>query len=568
MWAIQAGAASIRRTIDSGIATVFLLRDLFTTAQSAPLTTPRNADPGPGIGTIVDTGNKWSVAGGKLVAASVTSAFADPKLSYDLLPRKAGRALLAKGVKGTSFRLGYADTADSLPRGGPLLTGSALYQYDNASTCGPLVIANGATSYDLLTVQQDYNAWSAVKNGAWSVWTLLFHGGFRASSNPVTNAAAEQKVYHDIATACEVDDFIQWDLNGVFGRSFLWGQANIEPDPTGVTLVGSADLFATCEWSPIAAAVFELSIRRTDDDNRWIVRGDQTGSTVKLIERNAGVETERASGAVTWSVTDKMRVWVRAEGQRINMGTENAQRGTPYTTASFNLTATGVKVTATNANSLVNLRTIPLVVPALPIEGVSSGIAPVNIFAVGDSKTVGTGDTTPPVGTLTGYPRWLCDQVEQAVLRGCYDRPLRIGTGGATAAVIDTGMAANLATRNHVPNYILVNVGANDASGGTAQATFEAAYGSFLDKLHVKWPNALIYCMRVWVRGFAAACNNIDNTWIPNVLATRSWAFIGPDERVFLENSDDGATYTVDGIHPNRLGYILTASQWKTTLGL
>jgi lysophospholipase L1-like esterase len=544
----------------------WLLLDRFTTAQAAPLTSPRNCEPGPGVFTIIDTGNKLSIAGAKLVSLAPTSGFADPRVSAALIARIAGRALLAKGAKGNSFRLGYGDSGDSQPRGGPLLNSGAFFHYDNASPVGQLVTASGAVSYDLLTVQQDYNAWSAVKNGAWANWTMLFQGGVRSGSNVLTNAAADQKIYFDVNAAWEVDDFLQWDLGGSFGRSFLWGQANIEP-ASGTTFASAADLFATAEWSAAAAATFELSIRRTDDDNRWIVRGDVTGATIKLIERNAGVETERATAAQTWSTSDKTRVWVRAEGQRICYGTEGAQKNV-YTSASFNLSATGVKVTASNANGLVNYRAIPLAVPSFT-EGASAGLATVNFFPVGDSKTVGTGDTAPPNGTLSGYPRWLADQVEQATARGCYERSARIGRGGATAAVINTNIVADLTTRNHVPTYILVNVGANDASAGTAQATFEAAYGSFLDVLHAKWPTVPIYCMRVWVRNFAAACNAIDDTWIPNVLSTRSaWAFLGPDERIFLENGDNGVTYTADGIHPNRAGYILTAAQWKTVLGI
>jgi hypothetical protein len=42
----------------------------------------------------------------------------------------------------------------------------------------------------------------------------------------------------------------------------------------------------------------------------------------------------------------------------------------------------------------------------------------------------------------------------------------------------------------------------------------------------------------------------------------------GPDEAVFLENGDNGATYMNDDVHPNHGGYMLTAKKWRETLGL
>lgn len=482
-------------------------------------------------------------------------------MSSTAIQRVPGRAILAKGVSGTAHRFGYADSADTNPRGGVRLASSVFDHYDNGSVIGGLVAASGA--YDIRAVQQDYGAWSAVKGGAWAAWTMLFQGGARASGSTATNAADTQKIHADIAAAWELDDLIQWDMGGAFGRSFLWGAGNIEPDPTGVTLVSAADLFATVEWSPAAAATCELSIRRTDDDNRWIVRGAESGNTIKLIQREAGVETERASASYTWGTTDKTRIWIRVEGTRIVFGTDAAQQGV-YTSASFNQTETGVKVSASNTISLANFRAIPLAVPA---EGVLPGLAPLNIFPVGDSKTDATTTDSPrPFGVSGGYPRLLCNSVEQGSTRGCYERPARIGVGGGTAVSIDAGMVGYLSTRNHIPDYITVAIGANDA--GVAQATFEAAFGSLLDKLHAKWANAHAYCSLPWVQGQDAAMDLIAG-YIANVVATRSsWAHIGPDERIVIEGGDDGATNTDDGVHPNRLGHIAWAAAWKTSMGI
>jgi len=68
---------------------------------------------------------------------------------------------------------------------------------------------------------------------------------------------------------------------------------------------------------------------------------------------------------------------------------------------------------------------------------------------------------------------------------------------------------------------------------------------------------------------FQTKLNLIGDTLIPNTISGRAWAHLGPDERIFLENGDNGTTYiSADRLHPNMPGYTLTAAQWKTVLGL
>lgn len=144
----------------------------------------------------------------------------------------------------------------------------------------------------------------------------------------------------------------------------------------------------------------------------------------------------------------------------------------------------------------------------------------------------------------------------------------RIALGGWTTADAVAWENANLAsTYGPSPSHILVNLGANDVLALPAEAVFKADYGELLDDLHTQWPGARIYCMRVWRRGEGADCDTLAG-WIADVIGARGgWAFLGPDERVFLENGDDGATYTVDGVHPTDAGYALVAAQWQATMG-
>lgn len=164
--------------------------------------------------------------------------------------------------------------------------------------------------------------------------------------------------------------------------------------------------------------------------------------------------------------------------------------------------------------------------------------------------------------SLGGYP----SQISTALLQFC-EYPIRMATGGATVASRAASIAADLAAAIGTPEYILCNLGANDVSGLPAEATWKANYQTIISAMHAKWPGAKIYIMRPWRRSYATECNTLA-TWIADLVTTNPGvAYLGPDERVFLENGDDGATYTGDGIHPNAVGYTLTATQWRTVLG-
>ncbi len=187
-----------------------------------------------------------------------------------------------------------------------------------------------------------------------------------------------------------------------------------------------------------------------------------------------------------------------------------------------------------------------------------------SFMAYGDSKTWGQNDSTSTFANgNNGYPKTLANTTSLLEVP-------RIGVSGRTVA---TGMAAidaELAAYAYIPNYILCNLGANDSLALPAEATWKANYKYILQALHTKFPNAQIYLMRAWRQGVDAACDSM-STWISALVADvdlAGYCHLGPDERVFLKGADNGATYTTDGVHPNAAGHVLTATQWRTALGL
>lgn len=146
-----------------------------------------------------------------------------------------------------------------------------------------------------------------------------------------------------------------------------------------------------------------------------------------------------------------------------------------------------------------------------------------------------------------------------------------IAASGRTVATSQDNITAELSSyTSNAPVYVLSNLGANDVATGTweriTEENWKADYGYILDAMRSKWSSVKIYIMRPWRRTYGSRCDTLA-TWIADLVTARSgWCFLGPDERVFLENGDDGATYTSDGLHPNTAGYVLVGTQWANAI--
>ncbi|KKS23810.1 MAG: hypothetical protein UU81_C0018G0012, partial [Microgenomates group bacterium GW2011_GWC1_41_8] len=125
----------------------FLLQDEFTTTASAPLTSPRTAEPGPGTLTITDTTNKLSILNSKAVFNLNT--FGDPALwSTTSFTRTAGRASISKVVLSTTDMRGQYGF-DTNQSGG---SGGGAYLLDNATIS---ILSPSQINVGLFTTQSD-----------------------------------------------------------------------------------------------------------------------------------------------------------------------------------------------------------------------------------------------------------------------------------------------------------------------------------------------------------------------------------------------------------------------------
>lgn len=180
-----------------------------------------------------------------------------------------------------------------------------------------------------------------------------------------------------------------------------------------------------------------------------------------------------------------------------------------------------------------------------------------NFLAYGDSKTLTSGESSGGRGFPTRMSTFTRDFLEI---------PTRIGVGGQTVASMKLLVDAQLAAASGTPEFILCNLGANDAASMPEEAAFKTNYQYIFDAMHTKWASVKIYVMRIWNRAQEANSTTLDG-WIDDLVTANAFVYAGPDERIFLENGDAGVTYMADDAHPNSAGYDLTAAQWRTAIG-
>lgn len=175
-----------------------------------------------------------------------------------------------------------------------------------------------------------------------------------------------------------------------------------------------------------------------------------------------------------------------------------------------------------------------------------------NVFLIGDSKTVGAWNT----------PSQMSDD-SHAFL----EHPVRLATSGWSITDLKNNIVAELAARSIVPEYVNINIGVNGV-GIINEATFKADYQTVIDAIHAKWPVAKLYLTRVWARGADATFLTM-KTWIDTLVSTNSsFCFQGADENVWLKHTDDGATYTVDGLHYSAAGHLRRCVVDRQAIGL
>jgi len=244
----------------------YLLRDEFLAAQSAPLTSPRTAEPGPGQLTVVDSsGNKLSISGGKLQSAGMTIANADPLIrSISAFAVVAGRAVFANFNYGAlgALRLGWGTTAGAIDTYALVPFQTSLYVYDPSALLSVPVSVPASTEIDGCVVLRASGAYYFIKlSGTWRlVWVsttgaasvyagISVHNTNVAWSNDYLRVRDLPAPFTTDYGLCTFN--ITANGQGALGSELI-SNGTFETDVSGWTNYNSLDTFERNTVSPIA----------------------------------------------------------------------------------------------------------------------------------------------------------------------------------------------------------------------------------------------------------------------------------------------------------------------------
>ncbi len=320
---------------------LYRLRDLFTTAAVAPLASPRTAEPGPGTLTLIDPADQLSISGAALqVAGGDGAGWVRGFYGTTGLARMAGRSLVVSftQVSGSAYApLVWSRSAGIVAPNSAGTSDHALRQ--NAGN--PQIYINGTAGPAHNVVM---TAGAIVLRAAGAFYLYQLSGVW--SLEWVDNAQNTATLYAEFSNfngVGAIQDFTVADIGGNWATAYGLATSRIAVTIADDTTTMTADGLIEHTITAATGITQELIVRRTDDSNCWIVRMDQTGSTCALIEKNAGVETSRSSVAQTWTNGTGYRIVAYCVGNAIDVYVASVIKAT-YTSATFNNTATGVKV--------------------------------------------------------------------------------------------------------------------------------------------------------------------------------------------------------------------------------
>jgi lysophospholipase L1-like esterase len=541
-------AAAVSSAAVGPVSWAWTLRDEFTNAEAAPIASPNAAVPGPGSWTVTTPAN-LSKAGGVLVrggAARLTSVATYPRAPLALYARYKNSGTTADDIglssNGTSVAVSFFISSAIVRANGTFIT--LLLDTLHPDSWVDLLIVSRPTAGFLFFV----------RGANYGRWRLVY------VSTTETAADLYAMVTTGAASGSNVDDVTLIEAPSEFSAQYGYALHHEAAPTSPTTGTGDYNMIAEITWTPVAAEIMELSINRVDDNNRVIVRCNQTNSTMALIRKVAGVETSLQSTAQTWTVGTPYRVYVRSMYYGSGVHLLGLVDNTPKLNQPLGDFRTLERATgsaaagfATAANYAVWPGQVDQSVP-FSETGFSW------MFTYGDSKTAAR-RTEARLMTLleeeTGT-RWLYDSV---------------GIPSVTVQGMAARVVADLASvpSSVDPTAILINLGSNDVASLPAENTWKANYRTIIEAHHAWKPNATIYLAKpVRLNGTPAstplAAVATMHGYIDDLIAEYAYVEEGMDE-TGLENGDGYVTYLSDITHPTGVGYSRCAELWMTALG-
>lgn len=344
----------------------WLLLAEFAAAVSAPLPNPYTAE----IGQldISDSGNNVSISGGNLVIAAAAALNNPVIASRTLFPRTPGLALITEFTPASAterWTLGWSPAQNTgLQSGLYFRPGNLLDLLDNgASMVNALDVFVTGTSYALGFVQKAIGIDIYIRGGVFTSTTLLFsetagNASVYAVAGPLTNTVA-------VGTMAR---FNIRQLSDAFAQSNGPTSVDVSTPATGTVYTATADavhrLAFTSPGSPSAGDKTEFEFRRTDSNNKWILRkvrnAGNTAWDLQLRTVTAGVEATPAGWADVTNVGAVDTFEVIASGDTISIFTKITTAWTKQSTITNSYLATSTDIVVVYVvGSVASMRSTP-----------------------------------------------------------------------------------------------------------------------------------------------------------------------------------------------------------------
>lgn len=538
-----------------------LFYDTFSSADEDPLTSPRTSN----IGRLIAVQNdgKFAISSGAIlttaqltVAAGDLQLCAKPAGAGDNWARTAGRAMAIKvnrtsGTHAFYPAFGWFNQESAAAEVNDVIgfypTGVQLRQMYSTLQIAPASVFSSSADYTLVLVQRAVGAFYIVKSVALGEFTLLTATNF-INTTPLYAVAPS---YDCVET---LDNLQIMDLGAPFNTEFGLATAVNETPGAGATLVGSADGTVEFTWTPQAGQTLNLMVRRTDDDNCWIVRCVQAASRIYLYEKQGGVETERGAAggvAATWTVGTAYTIRVNLRSQQIVVFIGAGSAKITYATAAFNAAATGIKTDLAGAD----LVSWPYTLSGAALSELNrffSLTTPAGTYVLYEGDSLTEGLAVQPLD----YPHQ-CDALLSPA------GSANSGTGGQHLSLFDGG-DSYLDNITYAKTINVVWGGTNDIEGGDSLATVQATMATYIANRKLRgWEKviALTIAPRAdapWLPAMETIRQDF-NTWL-----LANYAGLGFDAVVDVASDPDlsdpnDATYYADKLHMTAAGYAVVA---------
>lgn len=312
---------------------VYLLRDDFTTAEAAPLASPRTASH-VGTLTLVQTDGEFSISGGKLnFSAQTTPAWGDLAAYSALQSRAAGRAVVGKLTPSSTYAmLGWDANQASVVSEGIYFTDTNNLAVWLGATAPIVATWAQATEYRVAGVMRATGAFMLIKGGTYSEWTLLWVEAAATGSRYAT--------FLNYQATGTLDTFRVRDLPAPFDTDYgLATDRKAGAVSAGATFTHTAD--CVIEWTQTtrqSAGVTQVWFRQQDANNYWEAQITSSGE-LSLYEVVGSSYTQR--GAAVGVVSSGHRIVIVADGSTIRGYSNNVLRWTYSSASNFAVATSG-----------------------------------------------------------------------------------------------------------------------------------------------------------------------------------------------------------------------------------